>query len=148
MNAAPATTTTATGAAAPPALPVVRGVDYRCGDCGARNLIKGGDPVRCRQCGFRILYKTRTKRREFCLECWRSWCVEGKDVRCGGGRARKSPSRGLVHGVSDDGFYMRFRSSGAPSGLSFGDEIVLYYICGGDICCTQILGIYFLVHWL
>ncbi|KAL3793091.1 hypothetical protein ACHAW5_006250 [Stephanodiscus triporus] len=45
--------------------PVMRGVEYRCGDCGARNMIKGGDPVRCRQCGFRILYKTRTKRREF-----------------------------------------------------------------------------------
>jgi DNA-directed RNA polymerase subunit RPC12/RpoP len=43
-------------------LPIVRGVEYRCGDCGARNVIKGGDPVRCRQCGFRILYKTRTKR--------------------------------------------------------------------------------------
>ncbi|KAL7482608.1 hypothetical protein ACHAW6_008348 [Cyclotella cf. meneghiniana] len=40
----------------------MRGVEYRCGDCGARNIIKGGDPVRCRQCGFRILYKTRTKR--------------------------------------------------------------------------------------
>jgi DNA-directed RNA polymerase I, II, and III subunit RPABC4 len=39
-----------------------RGVEYRCGDCGARNMVKGGDPVRCRQCGFRILYKTRTKR--------------------------------------------------------------------------------------
>lgn len=44
--------------------PIMRGVEYRCGDCGARNLIKGGDPVRCRQCGFRILYKTRTKRCE------------------------------------------------------------------------------------
>jgi DNA-directed RNA polymerase subunit RPC12/RpoP len=43
-------------------IPIVRGVEYRCGDCGARNVIKGGDPVRCRQCGFRILYKTRTKR--------------------------------------------------------------------------------------
>eukprot|EP00978_Attheya_sp_CCMP212_P008383 scaffold19737_cov41-Attheya_sp.AAC.1 len=41
---------------------VLRGVEYKCGDCGARNVIKGGDPVRCRQCGFRILYKTRTKR--------------------------------------------------------------------------------------
>jgi DNA-directed RNA polymerase subunit RPC12/RpoP len=40
----------------------LRGVEYRCGDCGARNVIKGGDPVRCRQCGFRILYKMRTKR--------------------------------------------------------------------------------------
>eukprot|EP00536_Pseudo-nitzschia_multiseries_P002658 jgi/Psemu1/301494/fgenesh1_kg.35_\ len=43
-------------------VPIVRGVEYRCGDCGAKNVIKGGDPVRCRQCGFRILYKTRTKR--------------------------------------------------------------------------------------
>ena len=69
--------------------------------------------------------------------------MEGRDVRCGGGRAKKSPSRGSVHGVSDDGFYMRFRSSGAPSGLSFGDEIV-YNICGGDQ--PQILEIDFLVH--
>ena len=45
-------------------IPIMRGVEYRCGDCGARNVIKGGDPVRCRQCGFRILYKTRTKRRK------------------------------------------------------------------------------------
>lgn len=44
-------------------LPLIRGVEYRCGDCGSKNVIKGGDPVRCRQCGFRILYKTRTKRR-------------------------------------------------------------------------------------
>jgi len=43
-------------------VPIVRGVEYRCGDCGAKNIIKTGDPVRCRQCGFRILYKTRTKR--------------------------------------------------------------------------------------
>ena len=43
---------------------IIRGVEYRCGDCGAKNIIKGGDPVRCRQCGFRILYKTRTKRCE------------------------------------------------------------------------------------
>ena len=46
-------------------VPIVRGVEYRCGDCGAKNIIKGGDPVRCRQCGFRILYKTRTKRCKF-----------------------------------------------------------------------------------
>jgi len=51
---------TATAAAAPVGVP--RGVEYRCGDCGARNMIKAGDPVRCRQCGFRILYKMRTKR--------------------------------------------------------------------------------------
>ncbi|KAL3778712.1 hypothetical protein ACHAWO_005384 [Cyclotella atomus] len=56
------TNTQTTGAPAGSGLPVMRGVEYRCGDCGARNMIKGGDPVRCRQCGFRILYKTRTKR--------------------------------------------------------------------------------------
>ena len=48
------------------ALPVARGVEYRCGDCGTKTVIKGGDPIRCRQCGFRILYKTRTKRCKFC----------------------------------------------------------------------------------
>lgn len=48
--------TTSTG------LPIMKGVQYRCGDCGFNNTIKAGDPVRCRNCGFRILYKTRTKR--------------------------------------------------------------------------------------
>ena len=63
MNAAQTTTTAGTTTAT--AIPIMRGVEYRCGDCGAKNLIKGGDPVRCRQCGFRILYKTRTKRCKF-----------------------------------------------------------------------------------
>jgi hypothetical protein len=31
-------------------------------------MIKGGDPVRCRQCGFRILYKTRTKRCKYSVQ--------------------------------------------------------------------------------
>ena len=61
MNTA---TNPSVSAAAGSGIPVMRGVEYRCGDCGARNMIKGGDPVRCRQCGFRILYKTRTKRCE------------------------------------------------------------------------------------
>jgi len=64
MNTAATGVPTATGGASS-AMPIMRGVEYRCGDCGARNLIKGGDPVRCRQCGFRILYKTRTKRCEY-----------------------------------------------------------------------------------
>eukprot|EP00526_Cylindrotheca_closterium_P025607 CAMPEP_0113615848 /NCGR_PEP_ID=MMETSP0017_2-20120614/7923_1 /TAXON_ID=2856 /ORGANISM="Cylindrotheca closterium" /LENGTH=66 /DNA_ID=CAMNT_0000525119 /DNA_START=8 /DNA_END=208 /DNA_ORIENTATION=- /assembly_acc=CAM_ASM_000147 len=46
-----------------PAMLAMRGgVEYRCGDCGAINVVKASDPVRCRQCGFRILYKMRTKR--------------------------------------------------------------------------------------
>jgi len=30
--------------------------------CGQQNGIKPQDPIRCRSCGYRILYKTRTKR--------------------------------------------------------------------------------------
>ncbi|CAM9295279.1 unnamed protein product, partial [Ascophyllum nodosum] len=31
-------------------------------DCGSDNLIKPKDPIQCRQCGYRIMYKKRTKR--------------------------------------------------------------------------------------
>ena len=61
-GAVPGSTAPAAGGATAIPVPIMRGVEYRCGDCGAKNNIKGGDPVRCRQCGFRILYKTRTKR--------------------------------------------------------------------------------------
>ncbi len=73
MSSPAATMSTNGGAPAAPA-PIQRGVEYRCGDCGSLNNIKGGDPVRCRQCGFRILYKIRTKRCEFFLLLWSvSW---------------------------------------------------------------------------
>jgi DNA-directed RNA polymerase I, II, and III subunit RPABC4 len=31
-------------------------------DCGVENTLKQGDHVQCRECGYRILYKKRTKR--------------------------------------------------------------------------------------
>ena len=37
------------------------GTTYICGDCGANNEIKPTDPIRCRMCGYRIMYKMRTK---------------------------------------------------------------------------------------
>ena len=37
------------------------GTVYICGDCGANNEIKPTDPIRCRMCGYRIMYKMRTK---------------------------------------------------------------------------------------
>ncbi len=37
-------------------------VTYVCGDCGADNEIKGRDAIRCRECGYRIMYKKRTRR--------------------------------------------------------------------------------------
>ena len=37
-------------------------VNYQCGSCGAVTALKASDPIKCRQCGYRILYKQRTKR--------------------------------------------------------------------------------------
>ncbi|KAG6393849.1 hypothetical protein SASPL_144423 [Salvia splendens] len=38
-------------------------VNYICGDCGQENTLKQGDVIQCRECGYRILYKKRTRRR-------------------------------------------------------------------------------------
>uniref|UniRef100_A0A7N2MRQ2 Uncharacterized protein n=1 Tax=Quercus lobata TaxID=97700 RepID=A0A7N2MRQ2_QUELO len=38
-------------------------VNYICGDCGMENTLKPGDVIQCRECGYRILYKKRTRRR-------------------------------------------------------------------------------------
>jgi DNA-directed RNA polymerase I, II, and III subunit RPABC4 len=35
---------------------------YICGECHGEMEIKPRDPIRCTQCGYRILYKKRTKR--------------------------------------------------------------------------------------
>ncbi|XP_076036507.1 DNA-directed RNA polymerases I, II, and III subunit Rpb12 [Oratosquilla oratoria] len=35
---------------------------YVCGECHAENEMRPKDPVRCRSCGYRILYKRRTTR--------------------------------------------------------------------------------------
>ncbi|KAF3583965.1 hypothetical protein F2Q69_00027879 [Brassica cretica] len=39
-------------------------VSYVCGDCGQENTLKSGDVIQCRECGYRILYKKRTRRGE------------------------------------------------------------------------------------
>ncbi|KAL8264442.1 hypothetical protein R6Q59_022572 [Mikania micrantha] len=31
-------------------------------DCGMENTLKVGDVIQCRECGYRILYKKRTRR--------------------------------------------------------------------------------------
>ncbi|MCJ1434025.1 DNA-directed RNA polymerase core subunit rpc10 [Xylographa pallens] len=35
---------------------------YLCGECNAKVQLKKGDPIRCKECGHRVLYKERTKR--------------------------------------------------------------------------------------
>ena len=48
----------ATTAAAPQRQPMI----YICGECHSENEIKPRDAIRCRECGYRIMYKKRTKR--------------------------------------------------------------------------------------
>lgn len=38
------------------------GCDYTCGQCGVDMRLKSGEPIQCKECGYRILYKKRTKR--------------------------------------------------------------------------------------
>lgn len=38
-------------------------------DCGAKVPLKAGETVRCKECGYRVLYKPRTYRSEW---CWRA----------------------------------------------------------------------------
>lgn len=35
---------------------------YLCAECGVKVGINKGEPIRCKECGHRILYKQRTKR--------------------------------------------------------------------------------------
>lgn len=39
-----------------------KGYEYECGDCAKKVFLKPQDPVRCQECGHRILYKPRTRR--------------------------------------------------------------------------------------
>src|SRR5690554_2551091 len=38
---------------------------YICAECGSENEIKPKEPIRCKECGYRIMYKKRTKRSTF-----------------------------------------------------------------------------------
>ncbi|RKP39279.1 DNA directed RNA polymerase [Dimargaris cristalligena] len=42
--------------------PPPQNMTYLCADCGAKNEIKPREPIRCRECGHRVLYKQRTDR--------------------------------------------------------------------------------------
>ncbi|XP_050087393.1 DNA-directed RNA polymerases I, II, and III subunit RPABC4 [Anopheles aquasalis] len=35
---------------------------YVCGECLHENEMRPKDPIRCRECGYRIMYKKRTRR--------------------------------------------------------------------------------------
>ncbi|KAH9809648.1 hypothetical protein DFH28DRAFT_988073 [Melampsora americana] len=37
-------------------------ITYLCSDCGRDNIIKPREPIRCQECGCRVMYKKRIKR--------------------------------------------------------------------------------------
>ncbi|TKA63289.1 hypothetical protein B0A55_10223 [Friedmanniomyces simplex] len=39
-----------------------RPVHYLCGDCDSKVVLRKSDPIRCKECGYRVLYKERTNR--------------------------------------------------------------------------------------
>ncbi|KPV74974.1 uncharacterized protein RHOBADRAFT_66522 [Rhodotorula graminis WP1] len=43
--------------------PAAVAVEYSCADCAASNEIKAREPIRCRECGCRVMYKKRIKRK-------------------------------------------------------------------------------------
>ncbi|KAF5747275.1 hypothetical protein HS088_TW06G01456 [Tripterygium wilfordii] len=45
-------------------------VSYICGDCAMENTLKTGDVIQCRECGYRILYKKRTRRSIIHVAFW------------------------------------------------------------------------------
>ncbi len=57
---------------------------YLCGDCNSKVQLKKGDPIRCKECGHRVLYKERTKRWvDFLFElslCCVDWGVRKRSV--------------------------------------------------------------------
>ncbi|KAM0990492.1 hypothetical protein ACFX2C_009003 [Malus domestica] len=52
--------------------PPPEAVYYICGDCGMEVQLKSNDVIQCRECGYRILYKKRTRRRFMSLTEFRS----------------------------------------------------------------------------
>ena len=42
-------------------------------DCGVKNEIKPREPIRCRECGHRIMYKKRTTRSMYAYSFVKKW---------------------------------------------------------------------------
>jgi len=45
-----------------PAESVSRAVEYICGECGKKTVLKVGESITCTHCGYRIVFKQRTTR--------------------------------------------------------------------------------------
>jgi len=68
------------------------GTAYMCGDCGAMNDIKARDPIRCRVCGYRIMYKVCCMPRAPALRNGDRAPTREERLRCVGLRRRGRPA--------------------------------------------------------
>jgi DNA-directed RNA polymerase I, II, and III subunit RPABC4 len=62
MSSIQPTTTASASTNQPSDFTLEKPVTYTCGDCAADVSLKRADPLRCLQCGHRILHKKRTTR--------------------------------------------------------------------------------------
>ncbi len=46
----------------PPSKPAAQPMIYICGECYHENEIRKTEGIRCRECGYRILYKKRSRK--------------------------------------------------------------------------------------
>ncbi|KAK6132517.1 hypothetical protein DH2020_033726 [Rehmannia glutinosa] len=56
-------------------------------DCGQENTLKPGDVIQCRECGYRILYKKRTRRMDIVVRLW----LQALRVQVTGSQRLRSP---------------------------------------------------------
>lgn len=49
-------------------------------ECHNENEIRARDPIRCRECGYRIMYKKRTKRCKYWYTCFELKVIDGGQI--------------------------------------------------------------------
>ena len=80
---------------------------YLCGDCNNKVQLKKGDPIRCKECGHRVLYKERTKRygtadSEILKTTYADPCIAWSNLRRVRGYEWMYQAHWLVLGKSED----------------------------------------------
>ncbi|KAI7498808.1 hypothetical protein KC357_g141 [Hortaea werneckii] len=63
-----------------------RPVNYLCGDCDAKVVLRKSEAIRCKECGYRVLYKERTNRLTAGVELDRKGKAENSCLRLDIGR--------------------------------------------------------------
>ncbi|GAA5868199.1 hypothetical protein JCM3774_000596 [Rhodotorula dairenensis] len=68
-------------------------IEYSCADCAASNEIKAREPIRCRSCGCRVMYKKRIKRTDRSRRRLRQYTAASETTRSPGLESAPATSR-------------------------------------------------------